>query len=147
MVLRSKNICSLCLLLLGLLVGCTKTERAATDASKITTTESGLQYQILREGSGPKAEKGDEVLIYETTSYRDGTVLYSNENSQNPIKVKIGANQVIIGVDEGLQGMKAGEIRELRVPYYLAKRTVYPDHISPDSGLVIKMIVDEIIKD
>ena len=147
MVIRAKNIYSLCLLLMGLLSGCTKPDSSAPDASRLTTTDSGLQYQILKEGSGPTAGRGDEVLIYETTSYRDGTVLYSNENSQNPIRVKIGANQVILGVDEGLQGMKAGEIRELHVPHYLAKRTVYPDHISPDSGLVIKMIVDEIIKD
>lgn len=109
-------------------------------------SDSGLKYKILKEGTGEFAESGDEVLIFETTRYRDGTDLYSNENSNNPIKVKLGANMVTKGVEEGLQGMRSGEIRKLIVPHYLAKRKFYPDNISPDSTLVIKLIVDKVIK-
>ncbi len=112
----------------------------------LITTVSGLRYQILKEGSGPKAAEGDEVLIFETTTYRDGTVLYSNEGAEQPLKVKIGAGMVLEGVDEGLRGMRAGEVRELHLPHFLATRVMYPDHISPDSALVIKMIVNEVIK-
>ncbi|MET2984323.1 FKBP-type peptidyl-prolyl cis-trans isomerase [Aureibaculum conchae] len=108
-------------------------------------TASGLQYKILKEGKGLKAKIGDEVLLYETTSYQDGTELYSNENSENPIKVKIGANRVTKGIDEGLRGMQSGEIRLLIAPHHLVKRKFYPDNISPDSTLVIKLIVDKII--
>ena len=109
-------------------------------------TESGLKYKILREGNGIKASNGDFVLLFETTSYRDGTELYSNENSGNPIKVQLGANQVTKGVEEGLTGMKSGEIRQLIVPNYLAKREIYPDNVSPDSTLVIKLIVEKVIR-
>ncbi len=138
------HICTIILVLI--ILGCQKTGGEHKRGEEFTATESGLQYQILQEGSGPGAQPGDEVLIFETTSYLNGTVLYSNENSGNPIKIRIGANQVTAGVDEGLRGMKEGEIRQLLVPHYLAIRQVYPDHISPDSGLVIKIILDKIIK-
>jgi FKBP-type peptidyl-prolyl cis-trans isomerase len=61
-----------------------------------------LQYIILQKGSGPKAKTGQEILLRETTSYRDGTVLYSNEKTNNPVKVKIGANQATKAKDEGM---------------------------------------------
>lgn len=114
-------------------------------ANDYVKTESGLEYKILKEGKGKKARKGDEVLLYETTSYRNGTVLYSNENSENPIKIKIGANQVTKAIEEGLLGMKGGEIKEIIAPNYLVKREIYPDNVSPDSTLVIKLIVAEVI--
>ena len=128
--------------------GCKEKQEAKNTIvkSEYTKTESGLQYKILKEGNGIKVQSGDEVLLFETTSYQDGTELYSNENSENPIKVKVGANQVTKGVDEGLMGMKSGEVRLLIVPNYLAKRKFYPDNVSPDSTLVIKLIVDKVIR-
>jgi hypothetical protein len=59
---------------------------------------SGLQYRILQEGTGQPAEEGNEVLIFETTTYRDGTVLYSNENTSSPVKVLIGGHQATNGL-------------------------------------------------
>ena len=131
------------------IIGCKsqiKVKKGKADKSEYIKTGSGLKFRVLKEGSGEVAEIGDEALIFETTSYRDGTKLYSNENSANPIKVKIGAGMVTDGVDEGLQGMRTGEIRQLVVPHYLAKRKFYPDNISPDSTLVIKLVLDEVIK-
>lgn len=93
-----------------------------------------------------KARPGDEVLIFETTSYRDGTVLYSNYDSKNAVKVLIGGNQATEAVDEGLRGMRSGEIRELLAPHYLVKRKDYPENVSPDSPLVIKVRLDKIVR-
>ena len=113
---------------------------------ELITTKSGLQYLILKKGKGKIARAGDEILLFETTSYRDGTVLYTNENSKNPVKVKIGANQATDAVDEALRGMKTGEIRKIIAPSYLVKRKSYPPNISPDSTLVIRLHVHKIIK-
>ena len=113
-------------------------------SDKIIATESGLKYRVLQKGNGIKAQAGDEVFIYETTSYRNGTVLYSNYNTTSPVKVLIGGNQATEAVDEGLRGMKVGEIRELIAPHFLVKRKDYPDNVSPDSTLVIKMKLDRI---
>jgi FKBP-type peptidyl-prolyl cis-trans isomerase len=109
------------------------------------TTPSGLQYRILQKGNGEPTKAGDEVLIFETTTYRDGTVLYSNENTNSPIKVLIGGNQATEGVDEGLRGMEVGEIKEIIAPPELVKRTSYPPNVSPDSTLVIKLILHKIL--
>jgi FKBP-type peptidyl-prolyl cis-trans isomerase len=110
-----------------------------------TTTASGLKYKILQKGTGEPAKEGQEVLIFETTTYLDGTVLYSNENSTTPVKVLIGGNQATTAVDEGLRGMQVGEIRKLIAPHYLVKRRSYPQNISPDSSLAIKIILHKIL--
>jgi FKBP-type peptidyl-prolyl cis-trans isomerase len=115
------------------------------ETSGMIKTASGLQYKILKKGQGLPAQSGQEVLIFETTTYLDGTVLYSNENSTSPVKVLIGGNQATAGVDEGLRGMQVGEIRQLIVPPYLAKRKSYPDNVSPDSTLAIKIILHKIL--
>lgn len=111
---------------------------------KIISTTSGLQYRILEKGTGMKAQTGDQVFIYETTSYRDGTVLYSNYDSSSPVPVLIGGNQATNAVDEGLRGMRVGEVRELVAPPDLVKRKSYPKNVSPDSILIIKMKLDRI---
>ncbi len=114
-------------------------------SNKLVSLESGLKYRVLEKGSGIRAKEGDEVFIFETTSYRNGTVLYSNYNSTSPVKILIGGNQATSAVDEGLRGMQIGEIRELVAPPYLVKRKGYPPNVSPDSTLVIKMKLDKIV--
>lgn len=91
------------------------------------------------------AGPGKEVLIRETSSYLDGTVLYSNETSGSPVKVLIGGNQATLAVDEGLRGMKEGEIRMLIAKPELVRRKSYPPNVSPDSSLTIKIILDKIL--
>lgn len=115
-------------------------------SDKVISKKSGLQYRILERGSGIQAQAGDEVFIYETTSYRDGTVLYSNYNSTSPVQVLIGGNQATSAVDEGLRGMRVGEVRELLAPPDLVKRASYPENVSPDSSLVIKMKLARIVR-
>lgn len=108
-------------------------------------TDSALQFTILKKGKGEKTQIGDKVLLYETTSYRNGTVLYSNEGSESPIKVEIGAGQVTAAVDQGLLGMREGEIKQLIAPPNLVQRTIYPENTSPDSTLVIKILLYKIL--
>ncbi|MEO5905251.1 MAG: FKBP-type peptidyl-prolyl cis-trans isomerase [Saprospiraceae bacterium] len=109
------------------------------------TTYSGLKYTILKPGRGMPATEGDEVLFYETTTYLDGSLLYTNEGSGSPAKILLGGNQATQGVDEGLRGMQVGEIRRLILTPQLARRTEYPENISPDSAIVVKIILDKII--
>jgi len=79
-------------------------------------------------------------MLFETTSYRDGTVLHSNEGADNPIKITLGAGQVTDAVEEGLPGMRTGEEKLIIAPPNLVRRTIYPDIVSPDSTLVIKLV-------
>ncbi|MBO9617176.1 MAG: FKBP-type peptidyl-prolyl cis-trans isomerase [Dyadobacter sp.] len=114
-------------------------------STKMQQSASGLQYTILKKGNGPKAKIGQEVLLFETTSYRTGQVLYSNENTTTPVKVLIGGNQATKAVDEALMGMQEGEIKQIIAPPYLVKRKEYPSNVHPDSALVIKMILHKIL--
>lgn len=108
-------------------------------------TSSGLMYVILQKGSGDTAKEGQEVLIFETTSCLNGTILYSNEKTTTPVKVLIGGHQATDGVDEGLRGMQVGEVRRLIAPPELVKRKSYPPNVSPDSTLSIKIILHKIL--
>lgn len=133
---------------LSLFFGCSSTERISRNGLHhgYTITKSGLKYKILQKGSGQKAAAGNEVLIRETTSYLNGTILYSNETSKSPVKVLIGGNQATQAVDEGLRGMQVGEIRQLIASPGLVKRKSYPPNVSPDSTLMIKIILEGILK-
>lgn len=130
------------------LVGCSHQNKISNSfkGQGFTTTSSGLKYKILQKGNGQKAIAGNEVLIRETTTYLDGTVLYSNENSKSPVKVLIGGNQATTAVDEGLRGMRVGEIRQLIAGPDLVRRKSYPPNVSPDSTLMIKILLVEIVK-
>ncbi len=124
---------------------CTPPQKAKSPYDDYITTETGLKYKILQKGSGAQAQVGQEVLIRETTTYLDGTVLYSNETTHSPVKVLIGGNQATNAVDEGLRGMQVGEVRQLIAKPDLVKRKSYPPNVSPDSTLVIKMILHKIL--
>lgn len=93
---------------------------------------------------GPKTKTGEQILLFETTSYRDGTVLFSNENTGRPVKVKIGAGQATRAVDEALLGMREGEIKEIIAPPNLVKRKSYPSNVNPDSTLLIRLVLHKI---
>ena len=112
---------------------------------KMKQSPSGLQYVLLKKGRGPKAKTGQQIMLFETTSYRTGEVLYSNENTTTPIRVLIGGNQATKAVDEALVGMREGEIKKIVAPPHLVKRTEYPSNVHPDSTLVIKMILHKIL--
>ncbi len=129
------------------LVNCTSQNKSARSAAAngYTITLSGLKYKILQKGSGAQAKAGQEVLIRETTTYLDGTVLYTNETTGSPVKVLIGGNQATSAVDEGLRGMQTGEIRLLIATPDLVRRKSYPQNVSPDSSLAIKIILHKIL--
>ena len=114
-------------------------------SGKMKQSPTGLQYTILKKGHGPGAKTGQQLMLFETTSYRTGEVLYSNENTTTPVKVLIGGNQATKAVDEAHLGMQEGEIKRIVAPPYLVKRTDYPPNVHPDSTLVIKMILHKIL--
>ena len=85
---------------------------------EITTTESGLQYEVLKEGSGAKPTPGDKVQVHYTGKLLDGTVFDSSVERGEP--ATFGVTQVIQGWVEGLQLMKEGAKYRFYIPYNLA---------------------------
>jgi FKBP-type peptidyl-prolyl cis-trans isomerase len=90
----------------------------AVKKSKIKwiTTPSGLQYQILKHGTGAIAEVGQTVTVNYTGWLTDGTKFDSSVDRNQPFQFALGAGQVIKGWDEGVAGMRVGEKRKLMIP-------------------------------
>jgi FKBP-type peptidyl-prolyl cis-trans isomerase len=111
------------------------------------TSSSGLVYQVVKRGAGPAAKPGQHVLIHETMSLADGTVVYSTRTKNQPVKFQLGGKQVIEGVEEGVRGMQVGERRKLIVPPKLSKRATYPDGLSPEATLYYDIELMEIMQE
>ena len=108
----------------------------ATNAKQegVVMTESGLQYLVVKEGSGKKPGPNDVVTVHYTGRLIDGTVFDSSVERGEPATFAVG--QVIAGWVEGLQLMSEGAAYRLFIPSELA----YGEHgtgpIQPNSALI-----------
>jgi FKBP-type peptidyl-prolyl cis-trans isomerase FklB len=91
-------------------------ENAKRDA--VITLPSGLQYEILREGSGPTPKATDKVKVHYEGRLIDGTVFDSSVQRGEP--AEFGVTQVIKGWVEALQLMQVGAKWKLFIPSNLA---------------------------
>jgi FKBP-type peptidyl-prolyl cis-trans isomerase FkpA len=80
------------------------------------TTDSGLKYEDLTEGTGDEAQKGAHVSVHYTGWLTDGQKFDSSKDRNEPFSFPLGAGHVIRGWDEGVQGMKVGGVRKLTIP-------------------------------
>ena len=86
--------------------------------AEVNTTPSGLQYEILTEGTGAQPKADDQVVVHYTGKLIDGTVFDSSVDRGEP--ATFGVTQVIPGWVEALQMMKAGSTWRLYIPSDLA---------------------------
>ena len=84
----------------------------------VTTTESGLQYEVLTSGDGASPSAEDSVTVHYTGTLIDGTVFDSSVERGEP--ATFGVSQVIPGWTEALQLMSVGDKLRLVIPSELA---------------------------
>lgn len=101
----------------------------------VTTLPSGLQYEVITEGNGPKPGPGSSVTTHYHGTLLNGTVFDSSYQRGQP--ATFGVNQVIAGWTEALQLMPEGSKWRLYIPSDLAygKRGAGRD-IGPDTTLI-----------
>lgn len=85
---------------------------------EVTVTASGLQYEVLTEGTGAKPAKSDRVTVHYTGKLLDGRVFDSSVERGEP--ATFGVTQVIGGWVEALQLMSEGAKWRLFIPSHLA---------------------------
>jgi FKBP-type peptidyl-prolyl cis-trans isomerase FklB len=101
----------------------------------VVTLPSGLQYKILKEGTGPKPTATDTVTVNYRGTLIDGTEFDSSYKRSEP--TTFGVNQVIKGWTEALQLMPVGSKWQLFIPSDLAYGERSPGaEIGPNSTLI-----------
>jgi FKBP-type peptidyl-prolyl cis-trans isomerase FklB len=113
--------------------------------SGVVTLPSGLEYQVLTEGTGPKPTATDKIKCHYQGTLLDGTIFDSSIQRGEPLQIEVG--QVIAGWTEALQLMPVGSKWRLWVPSNLA----YGDRqagalIKPGSTLIFDVELLEIVK-
>jgi FKBP-type peptidyl-prolyl cis-trans isomerase FklB len=120
-----------------------KTGEAFLTANKtkdgVVTLPSGLQYKILKAGTGPKPTAEDTVLCHYRGTLVDNTEFDSSYKRGEPLKIPVGG--VIKGWTEAIQLMPVGSKWQLFIPSDLAygERGAPGSPIGPNSTLVFEV--------
>ena len=104
----------------------------------VITTASGLQYKVLKSGTGESPKRTDTVKVHNHGTLIDGTVFDSSVQRGQPISFPV--NGVIPGWVEALQLMKVGDKWQLFIPARLAYGDQSPGAgIPPNSVLIFEV--------
>jgi FKBP-type peptidyl-prolyl cis-trans isomerase FklB len=103
----------------------------------VKTTASGLQYKVLKEGSGAQPKSSDTVTVNYRGTLIDGTEFDSSYKRGQPASFPVGG--VIKGWTEALQLMKVGSKLQLFIPANLAYGEQGRPGIPPNSLLIFEV--------
>ena len=110
----------------------------------VTTTASGLQYEVLKQGTGAKPVATDTVKVHYEGKLLDGTVFDSSIQRGEPVSFPL--NRVIPGWTEGVQLMQVGSKFKFAMPASLAYGDQGAGPIPPNSVLQFEVELLEIVK-
>lgn len=102
----------------------------------VTTTASGLQYEVLVSGDGPSPKPTDTVTAHYHGTRIDGSVFDSSLEKQ-PFTTRVGG--VIKGWQEALQLMRVGDKWKVYIPSELAYGERGSGTIGPNETLIFEM--------
>ena len=104
-----------------------------------------LKIEDLKHGAGAEAKAGNTVVVHYVGTLTDGKKFDSSRDRDEGFSFKLGAGMVIKGWDQGVAGMKVGQLRKLTIPADLAYGARgYPPVIPPNSTLVFEVELLEV---
>ncbi|MEN8228344.1 MAG: FKBP-type peptidyl-prolyl cis-trans isomerase [Bacteroidota bacterium] len=103
----------------------------------VTTTQSGLQYEVISQGTGPVPDATSSVEVHYEGTLIDGTVFDSSYKRGESISFPL--NRVITGWTEGVQLMKVGSTYRFYIPSNLAYGPRDSGPIPANSVLIFKI--------
>ncbi|MDH8702428.1 FKBP-type peptidyl-prolyl cis-trans isomerase FklB [Dysgonomonadaceae bacterium PH5-43] len=110
----------------------------------VKTTDSGIQYEVLQEGTGAKPKATDSVKVHYEGKLIDGQIFDSSIKRGEP--ASFGLNQVIPGWTEALQLMPVGSKYRIYIPSHLAYgERGAGEMIEPNSTLVFDVELLDIV--
>jgi FKBP-type peptidyl-prolyl cis-trans isomerase len=121
--------------------GAPKTAKKETKAMKREKTASGLEYEILKAGSGEKPKRGQKVTVHYTgwldNNGEQGAKFDSSVDRGQPFQFNVGIGHVIQGWDEGVADMQVGEKRRLIIPAALGYGSRGAGRVIPPNAKLI----------
>ena len=101
----------------------------------VITTASGLQYEVLTEGTGPKPKATDTVTVHYKGTLTNGKVFDSSYDRGEPISFPL--DRVIKGWTEGLQLMSVGSKYRLTIPSQLGYGAAGAGGVIPPNATLV----------
>lgn len=109
------------------------------------TTASGLSYYLIKNGTGPKAETGNNVSVHYSGYLEDGTMFDSSVERGQPFNFELGKGRVIKGWDEGIALLNVGSKARFIIPPGLAYGDGgFPPMIPANSTLIFDVELLEV---
>lgn len=110
----------------------------------VKTTSSGLQYKVVKEGSGESPKATSTVKVHYTGTLINGKKFDSSRDRGTPAEFPL--DRVIAGWTEGLQLMKKGATYDFYIPAKLAYGAADVPGIPPNSTLIFNVELIDIVK-
>ena len=99
-----------------------------------------LIIETIKPGTGAQAQAGNQVTVHYVGTLTDGQKFDSSRDRGKGFQFQLGAGRVIKGWDQGVAGMKVGEVRKLTIPPHLAYgEKGFPGAIPPNATLVFEV--------
>ncbi len=117
-----------------------------TAKGETKTTKNGVKYETLKPGTGEELMPGKVAVFHYVGTLENGTVFDSTREKKNPYKVAIGMGQLIKGWEEGLPGMRVGELRKIWVPYAMGYGDRDREKIPAKSNLIFEVELLQVLK-
>jgi len=119
--------------------------RKTTLQPVVYQTPSGVKIEIIKPGSGPKAEAGNMVSVHYTGRLTNDSVFDDSRKRGRPIRFTLGKGQVIKGWDEAIAYLHQGDIARITIPPDMAYGDRDLGVIPPNSTLIFDIELLEVI--